>query len=175
MKMDYLKLSLFLYFLFFSSLSFADQEERLVLQELEKIASLYADGYAKLDKESLQVKLVYKDKEGECTLIGTFKMTGFSAAANFTQFVGFFNCPTFRPLIKSNRKLFLSDLYRFYVGEPELDISKTIVDGNLIKIEGISHSTKRPVVAVFEPSGGPGWWRLKQVQGMAEHEVLSGK
>ena len=151
----------------------ADELEKLALQELPKIAALYADGYAKLVKDSLKVKLLYKDKEGECTLITSFRMEGFSAAPNFTQFVGFFNCPTFHRLIKPNRKLFMSDLYRFYLGEPELDISSSLIEGNLIRVKGLSRKTKRPVLAIFEPSGGPGWWRLKQVQGMAANEILS--
>lgn len=148
--------------------------EQQASQELPKIAALYADGYARLVKDSLKVKLLYQDKEGECTLIASFRMEGFSAVPNFTQFVGFFNCPTFNRLIRPNRKLFMSDLYRFYMGEPELDIATTVVEGNLIKVQGMSHKTKRPVTAIFEPSGGPGWWRLKRVQGMAAQEVLSG-
>lgn len=152
----------------------ADPLEKRALRELPKIAALYADGYARLVKDSLKAKLLYKDKQGECTLLASFRMEGFSGAPNFTQFVGFFNCPTFHRLVKPNRKLFLSDLYRFFMGEPQLDISTTEVDGNLIKVKGLSKKTKRPVVAIFEPSGGPGWWRLKKVQGMAEHEVLSG-
>lgn len=157
-----------------ASHSHADELEELALRELPKIAALYADGYARLVKDSLKAKLLYKDKEGECTIITTFKMEGFSGAPNFTQFVGLFNCPTFHRLLKPNRKLFMSDMYRFYMGEPYLDVATAVTEGNLIKVKGLSHKTKRPVTAVFEPSGGPGWWRLKQVQGMAEHEVLSG-
>ncbi|MDH5446225.1 MAG: hypothetical protein OEY52_11770 [Gammaproteobacteria bacterium] len=152
----------------------AETLEARVLKELPKIAALYADGYARLDKKSLKVKLLYKDKEGECTLISSFKMEGFSHGPNFTQFIGFFNCPTFHQLVTPNRKIFLSDLYRFYIGEPELDISTTQIEGNLIKLKGLSRKTQRPVEATFEPSGGPGWWRLKQVKGMAAHEILSG-
>ena len=152
----------------------ADPLEQRALQELPKIAALYADGYARLVKDSLRAKLLYKDKEGECTIISSFRMEGFSGAPNFTQFVALFNCPTFHRLIKPRRKLFMSDLYRFFMGEPLLDISTTEIDGNLIKVKGMSKKTNRPVTAIFEPSGGPGWWRLKQVQGMASHEVLSG-
>ena len=165
---------LIIFILIGSCAAHADELEKRVLKELPKIANLYADGYAHLVKDSLKVKLLYKDKEGECTLIASFKMEGFSAAPNYTQFIGFFNCPTFHPLLKSNRKIFLSDLYRFFMGEPFLDISTAVVEGNLIKLQGLSHKTKRPVTAIFEPSGGPGWWQLKQIQGMAAHEVLSG-
>lgn len=152
----------------------AEPLEQLALKELPKIAALYADGYAKLVKDSLKAKLLYKDKEGECTVITSFRMEGFSSTPNFTQFIGFFNCPTFHPLVKPRRQLFMSDLYRFFMGEPQLDIATTTIDGNLIKVKGMSIKTKRPVTAIFEPSGGPGWWRLKQVQGMAEQEILSG-
>ena len=166
-----------LYILLFASLSWgvhADELEALALKELPVIAALYADGYAQLDKRSLKTKLVYKDKEGECTILATFKMEGFGGAPTYTQFIGLFNCPSFHRLIKPNTKLFLSDLYRFYMGEPYLDIDTATIEDNLIKVQGMSHKTKRPVTAIFEPSGGPGWWRLKQVQGMAAHEVLSG-
>lgn len=152
----------------------AESLEQRALKELPKIAALYADGYARLEKNSLKARLLYKDKEGECTIISSFRMKGFSSAPNFTQFVAFFNCPTFHQLVKANRKIFMSDLYRFFMGEPQLDISTTEVDGNLIKVKGMSQKSKRPVTAIFEPSGGPGWWRLKQVHGMAKHEVLSG-
>ena len=161
--------------LLISFTAIADPLEQMALKELPRIASLYADGYARLDKRSLKAKLLYKDKEGECTVITSFRMGGFSSGPNFTQFVGFFNCPTFHQLIEPNRKLFLSDLYRFFIGEPQLDIMTTVIKGNLIRIKGMSRKSKRPVVAIFEPSGGPGWWRLKQVQGMAEHEVLTGQ
>ena len=161
-------------FLFSPLLATADELEQLALKELPKIAALYADGYAELDRTSLQARLLYRDKEGECTLVTSFRMTNFSATPNFTQFVGFFNCPTFHKLVTPNRRLFLSDLYRFFIGEPELDIKTSKIDGNLIRINGMSHKTRRPVTAIFEPSGGPGWWKLKQVQGMAPHEILSG-
>lgn len=152
----------------------AGELEKLALRELPGIAALYADGYARLVKDSLKARLLYKDKQGECTVMATFKMEAFDGAANFTQFVGFFNCPIFHRLLKPNKKLFLSDLYRFYMGEPELDISHATINDNLIKIPGRSRKMKKAVTAVFEPSGGPGWWRLKQVQGMTAHEVLSG-
>ena len=169
-----MKLVLALLIFYLSCNVYADELEALALKELPAIAAVYADGYAHLDKSSLKTKLVYKDKEGECTILATFRMEGFGGAPTYTQFVGLFNCPSFHRLIKSNKKLFLSDMYRFYMGEPYLDIDSASIDDNLIKVQGMSHKTKRPVTAIFEPSRGPGWWRLKQVQGMAEHEVLSG-
>ncbi len=152
----------------------ANELEKLALQELPGIAALYADGYARLVKDSLAVKTLYHDKEGECTLVASFKMEAFNGAPNFTQFVSFFNCPTVLRVLRPNKKLFMSDMLRFYMGEPELDIATAVIEGNQIQIQGLAHKTKRPVTAMFEPSGGPGWWRLKQVRGMAAHEVLSG-
>lgn len=151
--------------IFFCMLSFslhANELETLALKQLPKIAALYADGYARLVKDSLQAKLLYKDKEGECTLISSFKMEGFSGAPNYTQFVGFFNCPTFHRLIKPNRKLFLSDMYRFFMGEPYLDISTAVISGDEIRVKGQSAGNKTSVITRFEPSPGPGWWQLKQ-------------
>ena len=166
---------LLIFFLFTVSLTVqANELEKLALEELPAIAALYADGYARLVKDSLAVKTLYHDKEGECTLIASFKMEAFNGAPNFTQFVGFFNCPIVHRVLRPNKKLFMSDLLRFYMGEPELDISTAAIKDSQITIQGLAHKTKRPVTAIFEASGGPGWWRLKQVRGMAAYEVLSG-
>ena len=169
-----MKYILTIFLLVLPFLAQANELERWTLKELPKVAALYADGYARLVQDSLKVKLLYKDKEGECTLVASFKMEGFSAVPNYTQFVAFYNCPTFHKLERPNKKVFMSDLFRFFVGEPYLDITTATIDGNLIKINGVSKKNRRPVVAIFDPSGGPGWWRLKQVQGMADHEILSG-
>lgn len=140
----------------------ADQLEKQVLKELPKIAALYADGYARLVKDSLRTKLLYKDKEGECTIITSFKMEAFNGAPNFTQFVSFFNCPTVHRVLKPNKTLFMSDMFRFFMGEPYLDISTAIIKGDQIQVNGRSVSKKIPMMILFEPSPGPGWWKLKE-------------
>jgi len=140
----------------------ADQMEQLALKQLPVIAELYADGYARLVKDSLKAKTLYKDKEGECTIITSFKMEAFNGAPNYTQFVSFFNCPIVHRLLPANKKLFMSDMFRFYMGEPVLDITTAVIKNDLIQINGFSASTNKTVVTVFEPSAGPGWWQLRQ-------------
>lgn len=150
-------------FLFALSLNVnAEQLEKLALKQLPKIAALYADGYARLVKASLKAKLLYKDKEGECTIITAFKMEAFNGAPNFTQFISFFNCPTVHRVLRPNKKLFMSDMFRFYMGEPYLDISTARINGDYIQVKGRSIRKKTPVVTIFEPSPGPGWWQLKK-------------
>lgn len=164
--------------IFFCILSFtvhAGELEKQVLVQLPKIAALYADGYARLVKDSLEAKLLYKDKEGECTIIAAFKMEGFNGAPNFTQFISFFNCPSFNRVLVPNKKLFMSDMYRFYLGEPYLDISTAVINGDEIQVKGISTRKKISVITRFEPSPGPGWWQLnKQRQTKIEvnNEIL---
>jgi len=158
---------LLIFFLFTLSLNVhADQLEKLALKQLPKIAALYADGYARLVKTSLKTKLLYKDKEGECTIITSFKMEAFNGAPNFTQFVSFFNCPSVHRVLRPNKKLFMSDMFRFYMGEPYLDISTAVINGDQIRVKGRSSSKKAPVMAVFEPSPGPGWWQFKETRPM---------
>lgn len=153
----------------------ADELEKLALQQLPEIAALYADGYARLVEDSLAVKTLYHDKEGECTLIAAFKMEAFNGAPNFTQFVSFFNCPIVHRVLRPNKKLFMSDLFRFYMGEPYLDISTAVIDGDQIRVKGRSAGNKSSLMTIFEPSTGPGWWRLKETQQMEikKDEVLS--
>ncbi len=157
-----MKIWLIIFFCFLSLNIYADPLEKLALKELPKIAALYADGYARLDKKSLKTKLLYKDKEGECTILTSFKMEGFNGAPNFTQFVSFFNCPIVHRVLPANKKLFMSDMFRFYMGEPYLDISTAVIKGDQIEVKGRSMSKKKPVMILFEPSAGPGWWQLKK-------------
>lgn len=159
-------------FLFALSLNVnAEQLEKLALTQLPKIAALYADGYARLVKGSLKAKLLYKDKEGECTIITAFKMEAFNGAPNFTQFISFFNCPTVHRVLRPNKKLFMSDMFRFYMGEPYLDISTARINGDYIQVKGRSIRKKTPVVTIFEPSPGPGWWQLKKPKKEVNTEV----
>ena len=140
----------------------ANELEKQALKQLPKIASLYADGYAHLVKASLKAKLLYKDKEGECTIITSFKMEAFNGASNFTQFISFFNCPSVHRVLRPNKTLFMSDMFRFFMGEPYLDISTAQINGDYIQVDGRSTSKKTSVVTIFEPSPGPGWWQLKK-------------
>jgi len=145
----------------------ANELEKQALRELPAIAALYADGYARLVKDSVRAKLLYQDKEGECTVITAFKMEAFNGAANFTQFVSFFNCPSVHRVLRPNKKLFMSDLFRFYMGEPYLDISTALIKGEQIQVKGRAQGNKVDVMTYFEPSPGPGWWQLKETVELA--------
>lgn len=136
LRMD-MKYLIGLLFLFLSAPALAEEVSPEIFSQVEKIAQLYGDGYAFLEKQTVQVKDVIEPQNGYCVTLVSFYMSGFSGGNNSSQFIAFLKCrgktgnyDTGSEFVKS-----IIGIHPFYHHRNKYDLASAKYNGRVISID----------------------------------------
>lgn len=137
-----------------SGVSHASDEYIAFKSQIESVAELYGDGYAKFLPNSIKTIDVTNAENGYCVTLVSFYMEGFSRGNNAAQFIVFLNCRSKKGDYDENDRFVKNviGIHPFYFFRDSLDLSTASYSGRLVSIK-----SKKGNIKNFTNKGSI-WW-----------------